>query len=109
MSGGGAGALDRVMRLERPERIVAMNGETVTQFTDEGTHFVALAPASLAERVSGERLGGTATHKARLRAPNPVRAGFRLVDEEDRVFRVLGVDDGARRGGFLTCLVEEEA
>uniref|UniRef100_UPI003BA86578 head-tail adaptor protein n=1 Tax=Stappia sp. TaxID=1870903 RepID=UPI003BA86578 len=109
MTGGGAGGLDRVMRLERPDRIVAVNGETVTQFADEGAHFVALAPASLAERVAGERLGGTATHKARLRAPNPVRAGFRLVDEDERVFRVLGVDDSARRSGFLTCLLEEEA
>ena len=47
--------------------------------------------------------------RARLRAPNPVRAGFRLVDEDERVFRVLGVDDSARRSGFLTCLLEEEA
>jgi head-tail adaptor len=109
VTGAGAGALDRIMRLERPERIVAAHGETLTQFSDEGSHFVALAPASLAERVAGERLGGIASHKARLRAPNPVRAGFRLVDEDGRAFRVIGVDDSARRTGFLTCLLQEES
>lgn len=103
----GAGSLDRAMRLERPERIEAADGEAETIFTDTGLVFVALAPASLAERQAGGRHDGIATHVARLRTGTGIAGGWRL-SEGARRFRVLAVDDTARRSGFVACLIEEE-
>lgn len=102
------GALDRVMRLERPERSVSPQGEATTVFAEAGTAFVALAPAALAETAVAGRIDGIATHRAELRAPTPVAGGWRLVDGGGRIFRVLGVDDAGARSGRVTCLVEEE-
>ncbi|GGE94811.1 head-tail adaptor protein [Stappia taiwanensis] len=104
---GRIGALDRAMRLERPDRIEAADGEAELVFADMGPVFVALAPASLAERWQAERLDGIATHRARLRADGRITGGWRLV-EDARVFRILAVDDSDRRAGYITCLVEED-
>lgn len=104
----GAGALDRAMRLERPERIEAADGEAQTVFTDTGLVFVALAAASLAERQAGGRIDGIASHVGRLRRGTGVAGGWRFV-EGARVFRVLAVDDSAaRRTGEVLCLLREE-
>ncbi|WP_349360076.1 head-tail adaptor protein [Stappia sp.] len=102
-----AGDLDRPMRLERPDRIEASDGEAEIVFTDMGAVFVALAPASLAQRQVLERVDGVASHSATLRAGSGIAGGWRLV-EGARVFRVLAVDDAPRRSGYVTCLVEEE-
>lgn len=99
--------LDRPMRLSRPDRIEAADGEAEIVFTDVGSVFVALAPASLAERQVSGRLDGIATHVARLRAGSGIAGGWRLA-EGVRRFRVLAVDDARRRSGLETCLLEEE-
>lgn len=105
---GGAGLLDRAMRLERPERIEAADGEAQTVFADTGLVFVALAPASLAERQAGGRIDGVASHVGRLRHGTGISGGWRLRDE-GRVFEVLAVDDSAaRRTGQVLCLLQEE-
>ncbi|MCA1241379.1 head-tail adaptor protein [Stappia stellulata] len=102
-----ADELDRAMRLSRPDRIEAADGEAETVFTDVGLVFVALAPASLAERQVSGRLGGVATHVARLRSGTAIAGGWRLA-EGMRAFRVLAVDDASRRSGLVTCVLEEE-
>ncbi|MHC5654280.1 head-tail adaptor protein [Stappia sp. ICDLI1TA098] len=102
-----AGALDRPMRLERPDRIEVGDGEVAIHYEDLGPVHVLLEPARLAERELAGRLDGTATHAARLRHRPDIRGGWRLVDDT-RVFRILAVDDGARRKGLLTCMLEEE-
>ncbi|WP_306031416.1 head-tail adaptor protein [Stappia sp. MMSF_3263] len=104
----GAGALDRAMRLERPERIEASDGEAQTVFTDTGLVFAALDAASLAERQAGGRIDGLASHVGRLRHGTGIAGGWRLV-EGGRVFHVLAVDDSAaRRTGEVVCLLQEE-
>ncbi len=95
------------MRLARPDRIEAADGEAETVFTDVGAVFVALAPAGLAERQASGRLDGIATHVARLRSGSGIAGGWRLA-EGVRVFRVLAVDDARRRSGLVTCVLEEE-
>jgi head-tail adaptor len=96
------------MRLERPERIEAADGEAETVYSDTGLVFVALARASLAERRTGGRVDGIASHVGRLRHGTGVAGGWRLRDE-DRAFEVLAVDDSAaRRTGEVLCLLREE-
>jgi head-tail adaptor len=102
-----ADELDRAMRLSRPDRIEAADGEAEIVFTDVGSVFVAMAPASLAERQASGRLDGVATHVAQLRSGSGIAGGWRLT-EGLRVFRVLAVDDARRRSGLVTCLLEEE-
>ena len=101
------GLLDRVMRLERPDRIEAADGAADVVYADTGAVFVAIAPASLAQRQILNRTDGVATHVATLRTGNDILGGWRLRDGM-RVFRVLAIDDSDRRSGFITCLVEEE-
>lgn len=96
------------MRLERPERVEAGDGEASRVFQPEGTVWVAVAPASLSERSTGERLSSRVTHRARMRAGPAVAAGWRLADGQS-VFRVVSAAPSRKRGEIDLLLEEGEA
>ncbi|MBA5776363.1 head-tail adaptor protein [Stappia sp. F7233] len=95
------------MRLERPERVEAGDGEASLVFHPEGTVWVALAQPGFSERVTGERLSSRVTHRARMRAGPAVAAGWRLVDGQS-AFTVVSAGRGQRRGETELLLKEDE-
>ena len=97
--------------LEAPERSTDTGGGISVVWTEVGTHWAELTPATAREGLTGGREISRVTHKITIRSAPPesprrprpdcrFRAG-------DRVFAIRGVTDTDARRQYLTCWAEE--
>jgi SPP1 family predicted phage head-tail adaptor len=92
-----AGLLDRRVRLESPVETIGALGEVTRTWTPVATVWARRVPQGAAERLIGHELVAEANLLWSLRWRDDVNPKWRLIDSDDRVHRIVSVQEGSGR------------